>query len=494
MVTLLFPGRHHILTKFQHQYLKDLVLNGVKGQKVDRIIFAVTSANHENTRRNPIPLYLRAMAITKFAQGIPCEVKIYPIPDFPKTDSFAKYILSQIFYQSGEALTPKNTILACSTPNVIQLFKGFSNCPVELLDEKQEKYSSLRPYEVIDLLINSGKNWKNDAEWKKFADESSQEIYLEYELGDLIIEVFNDSLLNEDADITDTRDYNTYAAGMDKNVAFKFDDIKPFVSQGKIVDAGCGSGALINLLAKDFTESDIIGIEATRKFYEYCRMQDYKGAFVFFYRRNILDQNFNEHTINTFIYSSILHEIYSYIGKDALMKVLRNTFTQLVFGGRIIIRDVVGPKNPDDVVLLELNEKDGKSSGNVAELSTYSKFFKFASDFLPRKIKFKEITIDGKKRIQLRVQDAYEYISKMSYVDNWKSEMHEEFGFWSFSDWKKELEKVGFKILEGSKEFKNDYIIDKKYKGKAKLYKLEGKSLVEIDYPPTNIIIAGVKI
>jgi len=495
MVSILFPGRHHILTKFQKQYLTNLVTNGVYGQKVDRIIFAVTSANHENTRRNPIPLYLRAMAITKFAESLNCEVKIYPISDIPVSDRYAKFMLSQIYYQSGENINPKNTILACSTPPVIDLFKklGFKNVPVELISEKESKYASLRPFEVIDLIYKSGKNWKQDKRWKEYAAEESQEVYLEYNLGDLIIELFKDSLLGEDADITETRDYNTYAVAMDKNIGFKFNDIKPFVVQGKIVDAGCGTGSLINLLAKNFPESDIIGIEATRKFYEYCKMQDYQGAFVFFYRRNILDQNFKDNTINTFIYSSILHEIYSYIGEKALCTLLKHTYNQLGMGGRIVIRDVVGPENRNEIVLMELNENDGKAGGEIKELSSYARFFRFAKDFT-RKIKYKKIKISGKNLIQLRLVDAYEYISKMSYVDNWKSEMHEEFGFYSFSKWKKMLEDTGFKIVTGSKEFKSEYIINKKYGGKVVLYKEVNKKLEPIDYPSTNMILAGEKV
>ena len=484
-----------MLTKFQHQYLKNLIDDGINGKKVDRIIFAVTSANHENTRRNPIPLYLRTMAITKFAQSLPCEVKIYPIPDVKNNEKFASYILNQIYYQSGEKLTPENSILACSTPNVINLFKklNFKNVPVELLNEKESKYASLRPFEIIDLVIKAGKNWKHDKKWKEDASESTQEIYLEYNLGDLILELFNDSLLGEDADITDTRDYNTYAVQMDQNVNFKFADIKPFVINGKIVDAGCGTGTLVKILAKEFHESDIIGIEATRKFYEYCKAQDYGDSFVFFYRKNITDQNFKENTINTFIYSSILHEIYSYIGEKTLKELLKNTFNQLAPHGRIIIRDVVGPENSNELVLLKLNEKDGKSFGEIRELSTFAKFLRFAQEFLPRKIKFKEVSIEGQKFVKLKLADAYEYISKMNYMDNWKSEMHEEFGFWNFADWKKELEKAGFAIIDGSKEFKSEYIIEKMYKGKAEIFKIKDNKLISQDYPATNMILVGEK-
>ena len=495
MVTILFPGRHHLLTKFQHDYLEKIVIEGINGKKVDRIIFAVTSSDHANTRRNPVPLYLRVLAIEKFSRGLPCEIKIYPIPDVSQTNKFAEYLIHQIEYQGGEKINPKNTVLACSTPSVISLFKklNFENLPVELISEKPERYSHLRPYEVVELLVRSGKNWKSDEKWKKYACFATQEVYLEYNLGDSIIELFSDSLINEDADITETRDYNNYAKGMDQNIEFKFNDIHPFVVPGKIVDAGCGTGSLIWHLAKKFEESDIIGIEATRKFYEFCKLQQYPNPFVFFYRRNVLYQNFKENTINTFIYSSILHEIYSYINEKSLKKILENTYKQLAFRGRVIIRDVVGPENGKKKILMELNSHDGKNQGEIKFLSTYSKFYRFAKDFIPRKIKFREKKIDGKNFIELSLQDAYEFMSKMNYVDNWQSEMHEEFGFWDFNKWKEELKKAGFEIVEGSRTFKSDYIIKNMYSGKVSLYQKKGKEIVELEYPPTNMILVGEK-
>ncbi len=484
-----------MLTKFQYSYLRSLIDQGYKGKKVDRIIFAITSADHANTRRNPIPLYLRVLAIEKFSRDLPCEVKIYPIQDVRQTNKFAEYMLNQINYYGGEKLMPANTLLVCSTPSVISMFKKrkFDNRPVELVDAKKGKYSELRPYEVVDLLLAAGENWRKDSKWKSYASQATQDVYLEYNLGDNIIELFNDSLINEDADLTDTRDYNSYARGMDQNIEFKFNDIKPFVVQGKIVDSGCGTGALIWHLSKNFEESDVIGVEATRKFYEYCRLQQYPNPFVYFYRRNILDQNFKENTINTFVYSSVLHEIYSYINEAALKKVLRSTYKQLAPGGRLVIRDVVGPEKGNEKVLMELNEKDGKSSGDIHVLSTYAKFFIFVKDFIPRRIKFKEKSINGKKLIELTLKDAYEFMSKMNYTDNWKSEMHEEFGFWSFTDWKKEMKKIGFEIVAGSHPFKSEYIIEKMYTGKVTLYKQKGKELIVTKYPPTNMILAAEK-
>lgn len=485
-----------MLTKFQLDYFRNLVDKGYGGEGIDTIIFAVTSADHANTRRNPIPLYLRTLAIDKFSKNLSCRVKIYPINDVKYTPKFAQYMLKQIFYQWGRELGPSNTILACSTPSVVGFFEelGFKNLPVELVGGKPESYRSLRPYEVVDLLVGAGKEWKNsNAEWRKYASSTAQEVYDEYNLGSLIIELFSDSLLDENADITDTRDYLTYASGMDNVIDIKFRDIRPFIREGKVVDVGCSTGSLIKLLAKELKESDIIGIEAARKFYEHAKSQEYESPFVFFYRKNITEQNFKENSIDTFIYSSVMHEVYSYMGKEAFKKVLEDTYKQLMHGGRIIIRDVVGPKNQNAVVYMELNDKDGASEGDIESLSTYNKFFRFIKDFKPRKINFSEVSIDGKKLIKISLRDAYEYLSKMTYTDNWASEMHEEFGFYSFDEWKKAFQDVGFTVVAGSKEFRNPYIINNKYKDRAVLYTLKDRKLYQRPYPSTNMILVGEK-
>ncbi|MCR4280187.1 MAG: methyltransferase domain-containing protein [Candidatus Komeilibacteria bacterium] len=494
-INILFSGRHHMLTKWQQQYLRNCVTQGCEGQPVKKIIFAVTSSNHQNTRRNPLPLYLRAMALESFARVLGVDYKIYPIPDVKMTDKFAKYLVRQIYYQSGEELTPANTVVACSTPSVIRLFatEGFAGLPVELQQAEPETYHTLRPYEVIDLLVSAGSNWRQDIKWREYASLATQQIYDAYNLGDLIVEVFSDLLLNDDADLTDTRDYNAYARGMDDALPIKFEDIRPFIKQGKIVDAGCGTGALVSLLAKHYPESDIIGVEGTRRFYEHCQLQDYPNPYVFFYRRNITDQIFKSGTITSYIYSSVLHEIYSYINEEALLQVLRNTFIQLEPGGRLIIRDVVGPEDPHQVVLMELNSDDGQDSGDLNELSTKARFYKFVADFQPRSIKHEIEIVNGKEYIKLKLQDAYEFMSKKDYTDNWSSEMHEEFGFYSFTKWQETLESLGYEVLQSSKAFQNPYIITNSYEKSVRLWKVRDGQPTAIDYPATNMILVAEK-
>ncbi|MBP1651635.1 MAG: hypothetical protein H6Q26_1792, partial [Bacteroidetes bacterium] len=75
---LLIPGRHHLLSDFQFKYLHRLLQNQLEGEQdvqgqampasaITAVIFAVTSANHLGTKRNPVPFYLRSMIIQEFS-------------------------------------------------------------------------------------------------------------------------------------------------------------------------------------------------------------------------------------------------------------------------------------------------------------------------------------------------------------------------------------------------------------------------------------------
>lgn len=80
------------------------------------MVFAVTSANHEGTKRNPIPFHLRALTIQDFARDIlPVPTYIYGIDDVGHLEDFASYTLKSIRHQGSLELTPVNTTILCST-------------------------------------------------------------------------------------------------------------------------------------------------------------------------------------------------------------------------------------------------------------------------------------------------------------------------------------------------------------------------------------------
>src|SRR5438045_2895125 len=136
MAILLFPGRHLLTTQFQEDYLRRKFTAGellrdkygpnLPIEPITQVVFAITSANHANSRFNPIPLEMRAIGLDRFARDVcvPAGVttRLVPIPHYAPTGRFADFLLKEIGqHTEGElALTPENTLVLCSTPKVIE--------------------------------------------------------------------------------------------------------------------------------------------------------------------------------------------------------------------------------------------------------------------------------------------------------------------------------------------------------------------------------------
>ena len=88
---------------------------------------------------------------------------------------------------------------------------------------------------------------------------------------------------------------------------------------GRIVDIGCGAGAVLELADREpgLRESDLIGVEVARHLYEECVHKKAQGVFpnpnVYFYRRNVLGGAvFADRSVDTTLTFALTHEIWSY--------------------------------------------------------------------------------------------------------------------------------------------------------------------------------------
>lgn len=533
---ILFPGRHHLLTNYQFTYLYSILLRGLKNtndingnliqtdQKIDGIIFAITSANHSNTRRNPISLYLRAMAIEEFSSIFTVPTFIYNINDVGYLEDFASYTIKAIKVKSDNMhdLTSDNTVVLCST-KVLESYQnlGFTILPAELEDKNKYIYKDNLPWEIIDHIgkLQNG-NWKNDLFFLEKTHPSSIRLWFTYNIGNKVQTLFNDKMLGDDGDLTETRDYNTYVAEMDNIADLKYSQTSPYILQGRIGDIGCAVGSWIRLACMDdrFRESDFYGVEIARKLFDVCIQRKNNGDFqnpnVFFIRKNAVSGLvFDKGTMNTVYTSSLTHEIESYSGHENLLKFIQNRYDELALGGVWINRDVIGPIFKEDDVYMKLNISDGRNDDFDKEysefknknefkdyldgLSTYAKFFRFRKDFRKgynETFDYEKININNTKYIKLKIRYASEFMLKKDYTDNWQSEMHEKFCYWDFDQWKNALKEVGFKILPTSYTFTNQWIVENRFKDKVELYTMgKDNNLVKIEYPVTTMILIAEK-
>lgn len=270
----------------------------------------------------------------------------------------------------------------------------------------------------------------------------------------------------------------TYAKGMDKSLGEK-EKLLPYVKEGVILEIGCGAGAVTELLAKNFPKSTIIGIDNSKQMLAVAAKKVYSNTNVHLFRGDILNQKFKAGTINTVVMSSVFHEIYSYNNYDikAIDKALANVCAMLVPGGRLLLRDGVMPAlKPCYLKFIKPELKEV--------------FEKFAKDFAPRKIHYS--LEDGSEFPKLNSADAYEFLSKYFYTENWDIEVKEQFGIFTVAEYCNLLMVNHLKIVEA-----HSYLIEflkNKYEKEIWLLEKNGAEFVKTDYPASTVIIVGEKI
>lgn len=501
---ILIPGRHHLLTNFQFQYLYRISKLGFNGlydsqnnvlpsNAVKGIIFAVTSCNHQGTRRNPLDFAKRAMAIQDFSHDLSVPVYCFGIEDVGFRNDFASYTIKSVQHQIGDRiqLSPKNTIIACAT----EVGSLYENIGYQVFPAEKSHSGQPLPWEIIKEIADTH-NLHSKPQLLEIIHPASYRLYERYNLHQLIHFIFNDPIIGEDGDLTDTRDYSSYIRQMDEIADIKWQDTAPFVQAGRIGDIGCSAGSWLKLASSDgaLQESDFYGIEVARQLYQLCLQRKENNEFsnpnIWFSQKNaVTGLVFQSDSMNTIHSSSLTHEIESYGSHKDLLQFISNRFNELLPGGVWINRDVVGPEDREKQILLWANPDDDAWNGK----STRDVFRQFAQDFRKHEgytLSYKEVTLNSKTFFRLSMEDASEFLLTKDYTDNWESEMHERFCFWSLSEWKTALEEYGFEIQNGSRAFTNQWIAENRFNNKVELFDLNGKPL---PYPPTNMIIIAKK-
>lgn len=528
---ILIPGRHHALTTYQFNYLRDLFSSGealtLEGAKVCidkdcQLIWAITSGNHANTRRNPISGTRRLAMIELAAEALPASSQGYLIPNMAQKTDFAHYLIEEVRMQSRGLcnMTPENTLVACSTPIVIEQYQalGYQILPIELESSVSESLHAPRPWDVIEQIISSGAAWQDNQMVTANLEPGCRAYYIRYGLADHIIETFNDPLTSDDGDITATREYETYRAAFEDNAFRKVAEFAPYVQPGRIMDVGCATGQTIKLLGEipELFESDFYGIEAARPLFDICEQRRHNGAFgnsnVFFYQRNIMrSEIFPANTLNTIITMALTHEIESYLGRESLLEFIKRMFDMLATGGVYINYDVVGPKEKDEHVWVNLNMSDGDNPAELyphldtavlqtefmKSLSSKARFTRFCNDFRHdenEKIDVQYENHDDQQYAVLRYADFCDFLAKKDYTESWQSEMHERFCFWNYDDWASALTEVGFEIHTASKSIQNPWLIKNRFEPAATVFRKDNTgNLIMMPQPDTNIMIIAQK-
>ncbi|MFD2328301.1 class I SAM-dependent methyltransferase [Cohnella sp. GCM10020058] len=223
-----------------------------------------------------------------------------------------------------------------------------------------------------------------------------------------------------------------YLADMNSTADYK-KVILDFVVGEKALDIGPGGGVLLDLLEERMPHVKAVGIDISANVIEALTRKKHAEARSWEVLQGdalALKDYVEPGSVDTVIFSSILHELYSYIpyngarfNRDTVAAALRSAFDVLAAGGRIIIRDGIMTE-PDERRVIRFLQPDGP-----AWLARYSR------DFAGRKVVYEQLS---QNEVSLPVNDAMEFLYTYTWGEEaYVHEVQEQFGYFTPSGYER---------------------------------------------------------
>lgn len=231
---------------------------------------------------------------------------------------------------------------------------------------------------------------------------------------------------------------DTYLSQMNNAADYKA-VILDHVTGQKVLDIGPGGGVLLDLLEERMPEVTPIGIDISSNVVEALRQRKQReGRHWEVLQGDALNlKDFVEAgTVDTVIFSSILHELYSYVplngnkfNHDTVSAALRSAFAVLSAGGVIIIRDGIMTEPASLLRRVRFLEEDG-----LVWLERYAK------DFAGRQIQFQRL---GEQEVLMPVNDAMEFLYTYTWGEEaYIHEVQEQFGYFTPTEFASFIEQI----------------------------------------------------
>ncbi|KUP25650.1 class I SAM-dependent methyltransferase [Paenibacillus sp. DMB5] len=220
---------------------------------------------------------------------------------------------------------------------------------------------------------------------------------------------------------------DSYLSQMNDTADYK-SVILDYITGNTVLDIGPGGGVLLDLIEERMPGVTPVGIDISSNVIEALQQRKAREG----RRWEVLQGdalNLKEYVdpgrVDTVIFSSILHELYSYVPMDGrkfnhrtVAAALTSAFEVLAQGGVIIIRDGIMTEPVTQQRRIRFLEENG-----LEWLKRY------AEDFAGREIKFQ---VTGEQEVQMPVNDAMEFLYTYTWgAEAYVHEVQEQFGYFT---------------------------------------------------------------
>lgn len=242
------------------------------------------------------------------------------------------------------------------------------------------------------------------------------------------------------------RFYNemNYLSTMNSTINYKA-VILDYIKGDTCLDVGPGGGALLDLIESSKKVKRVIGIDISQNVIEELnkkKAKENKKWEVIKGDALNLKKFFKKGEIDTIIFCSVIHELFSYIETDGkkfnhktIEMAMKSCYDVLPVGGRIIIRDGIMSETNRLRTIVFKDEKD------IRFLEKYCK------DFKGREITYNKI---NSCTVQMKENDAMEFLYTFTWgEESYPMEVQEQFGYYTPSSYIDMFSKIGnFKVIE----------------------------------------------
>ena len=199
-----------------------------------------------------------------------------------------------------------------------------------------------------------------------------------------------------------------------------------FVRPGRVVEIGPGGGVVLDLLEQRYPGAEVIGVDLSREVVtaleRHAKASGRRWRVVLGAAEELA--SLVEKPIDTVVFCSILHEVYSYseplFSLSSVERVIKAAFATLGHGGRIVIRDGVMP--PAGTRRIRMIAPDVRPTLEL-----------YVAQFEGRKITYTELAPD---RVELSAADAMEFLYTYTWGPaSFPYEVRELYGILPYDDY-----------------------------------------------------------
>lgn len=205
-----------------------------------------------------------------------------------------------------------------------------------------------------------------------------------------------------------------------------------YIAGSRVLDIGPGGGVLLDLIEQELPGKEVIGIDISENVVEALeRRRRLEGRSWQVLKGDALNltKSIEPGRIDTVVFSSILHELYSYVpfdgqkfNLDTVRAALRSAFKLIPVGGRILIRDGIMTEPKEQMRRLVFTDPHAME-----------RLQRYAADFAGRRISFKPI---GASEVEMPVNDAMEFLYTYTWGEEaYVHEVQEQFGYMTPSEY-----------------------------------------------------------